>query len=807
VPDLLRTLRYSLRMLRKNPGLTAAVIATLALGIGATTAIYTVVYATLLAPLPYPEPNQLVVVWSKIQGERNVLSAGDFHDWREQNKSFVSLNAMTGGSFDLATKDRPEQVNGNRLTPGFFNMMGYTFFKGRDFLPEEGTAGKDHVAIMTHKLWERLGANDNIIGQTMTINREPYTVVGVLPPGMADRADGQLTVPLTFKPEQINHDYHWLLAFGRLKPGVTLAQAQADMDAVTNHIAADHPQSNKGWGAFVDPLKDDFLPKDRIHNLWLLLGAVGFVLLIACVNIANLLLAKGAARQQEIAVRGALGANRQQVFVQFLLESLVLALIGGVLGVALGEAMLRLVETLIPQGTLPIEAELQLSLPILSLAFIATTFAGLLFGCAPAWYASRVEPGELLKEGGRSGSGATRHRLRSVLIIGEFSLALALLAGAGLAIHSFWNLTRVDLGVQTDHVLTFGLGQPEGRFHSPEEMDLYYRQILSSLSAAAGVSHAAVVTGLPLRGPNNGMPFTIVGGPTYSDPSQRPGAGFQSITPDYYSTFGIQILKGRAFTEQDTATSVRVAMVNQYFVNRYFKDKNPLGQRLSIEQIAPGVQKLGPAVEWQIVGVFHNVRAGGFREDFPEIDVPFSQSLSPDVAIGVRTVEDPAAMTKTINAAIHSVDSQVALARIRTLDQVKDESLANDRFTMFLYGSFAAIALALAGVGIYGLMAFAVSQRTHEIGLRMALGASRNHVTALIVKEASFLAVIGLVLGMAGAFLVGRAMHSTLYGVGTMDFWVIAAVAVLLFATALVASYLPGRRAASIDPLEALRTE
>ena len=805
--DLLRTIRYSLRMLRKNPGLTAAIITTLAVGIGATTAIYTVDYATLLAPLPYPQPDQLVVVWSKIQGSRNVTAAGDFADWQRQSKSFSSLAAMSGGSFNLAAGDKPEQVDAMMTTPGFYNMIGYSFLKGRDFLPEEGVPGKDQVAILTNKLWKRLGSDPNMVGKTMRLDRQPYTVVGVLPAGIGDRGQNQLIVPLAFKPEQINHDFHWLLVFGRMKPGVTMAQAQADMDTVTARIAADHPKSNQGWGAFVDPLKDDFLPADRIHTLWLLLGAVAFVLLIACANIANLLMAKGAARQQEIAVRGALGATRRQVFAQFLVESIVLALIGGSLGIAVGEGMLRALAAVMPPDTLPWEAELSLNLPILIVALAATTLAGVLFGCAPAWYASRIEPNEILKDGGRSGTGATRHRMRRLLIAGEFALALALLSGAGLAIHSFWNLTKVDLGVRTDHVLTFSLAQPDNRFQTPDEIDMYYRQMVASLRGAAGVSHAAAVTGLPLRGTNNGMPFEIVGAPTHADPSQRPGAGFQSVTPDYYATFGIQVIRGRIFTDQDSRTSVRVAMVNEAFAKKYLSGKDPLTQRLMIEEISPFVQKLGPAQEWQIVGVFHNVRAGGFRNDFPEIDVPFSQSLSPSLNIGIRTVQDPAAMTRTVTAAVHAVDSQVAVSQVRTLEQVRDESLANDRFTMYLYGCFAVIALGLAAVGIYGLMAFSVSQRTHEIGLRMALGAGRGHVTALVVKEAAMLALVGLGVGMIGAYFVGRTMRTTLYGVGAMDYGVLAAVALVLFATALVASYLPGRRAASIDPLEALRTE
>ncbi len=793
-------------MLGKNPGLTAAVIVTLMLGIGATTAIYTVVYAVLLAPLPYPRPDQLVMVWSKVNGGDNGMSAGDFLDWREQNKTFQQMAAFTGATFNLATQNQPEPIDGMRCTPGWFNMQGIRFLMGRDLLPEEGTPGKDHEVVLTYRLWNRLGANRGILSQPVRINGQPYMVVGVLAPGVADRFTFEMAAPLAFRPEEINHDYHWLLTMGRLKPGVTLQQAQADMDAVTSHIAEVYPVTNKGWGASVEPLKNDFLPRARIRNLWLLLGAVGFVLVIACVNIANLLLAKGAARLKEIAIRSSVGASRRQIFAQFLTESLVLALIGGAIGVALGVGLLRAILTIVPDGILPSEANFQLDPHVLMVALAATTLAGVLFGCAPAWYASRTDPGESLKDGGRAGTGTDSHRLRRGLVIGEFALALSLLAGAGLAIHSFWNLTRVDLGLRTDHVLTFRLEQPPGRFKSSEQMQTYNQQMLSLLRSIPGVSAVATVTGMPLRFHSDGMTVKVVG-VTYAKISQQPGAGFQSISPDYFKTFGIQVLKGRAFNDQDTASSVRVAMVNQEFANRYLKGMDPLRQRLAIAQIIPGQSKLGPEVEWQIVGIFHNVRYGDFRDDDPEVDVPFAQSASPNVTIGLRTAEDPAAMTRSTAAAVHTVDPQIALAHVRTMDQVKEESLGEDRYTMVLFASFAAVALLLAAVGIYGLMFYAVSRRIQEMGLRIALGASKLQVIWLILKEASLLAAIGLGIGLVGSVLVGRTMRTTLYGVAAMDFSVIVSVGVILFLAALFASYLPARRAASIDPVEALRTD
>jgi putative ABC transport system permease protein len=803
-----QNLRYALRMLRKNLGLTATVVFTLALGIGATTAIYTVVYATLIAPMPYPNPDQLVMVWSTIHGQRNGASAaGDFLDWVEQSKSFQALKAFSGTSFNLGGKQEPEMVPAQMTTPGMYAMMGNRFVLGRDFLPEEATLGKEHEAILMNKMWRRLGADPNIVGKQIMLDQKPYTVVGVLAPGQADRLDQDLVVPLAFTPEQKNHDFHWLLVMGRLKDGVTMKQAQSDMDAVTAHIAEANPRSDKGWGAHVEPLQNDFMGDNVKLTLWLLLGAVGCVLLIACVNVANLLLAKGTARQREVAIRAALGATRRDVFAQFILESLVLACFGGVVGVGVGFGMLRGFVAAMPRGTLPTEAELTLNLPVLAVTIAATMLAGLLFGCAPAWYAARLDPAEALKEGGRSGSSRVRNNLRRLLVVGEFTLALALLAGAGLAIHSFWNLNHVDLGVRTDHVLTFGLPMNKGNDYTPDQIIAYYQQILRRIESTAGVESAAAATGMPLRGAGFGMPFTIKGQADFTDPSQRPGAGFGMVSPDYFKTYGVRLVKGRFFTEGDNAGGVHVAVVNEQFVRHYLPKTNPIGQVLNVEQLIPGVQKLGPYQAWEIVGVYHDVRGGSFERQREEILVPFYQISWPFVAVGVRTAGDPAAMTKTISAAVHAVDPTLALSRVRTLDQVRDEDLSGDRFSILLYATFAAIALALAAIGIYGVMAFVVSERSHEIGVRMALGASRDRVVRMVLRDGLMLACAGLVFGLIGAYFVGRAMRTTLYGVGTIDLTAFCAVGAILLTAALVACYFPARRAAAVDPIKALRIE
>jgi predicted permease len=807
---LLQNVSFALRQLRRSPGFAIVAILTVALGIGATTAIFSVVYATMLAPLPYAHPEQLVLAWSSTRRGDNSVSAADYLDWKAQNKTFQEMIAWHSDSFNIATGDRPEEVRGMRTAGGWYRLLGARFSMGRDFLPDETVPGRDHEVVLPHVTWERLGADPHIIGKNLRIDQEPYTVVGVLAPGAPDRMQIEFLVPLSFKPEQINRDNHPLLVIGRLKPGVSIAEAQADLQVIAAHLAKEYPATNQNLGAHVTPLRNYWFAKQTQNTLWALLGAVGFLLLISCANVANLLLAKASTRRKEVAVRASLGATRTRVFMQFLTESLVLSVAGGLLGIGLAEILLQVLTRTLISGmglSLPSEADIRLSLPVLLFTFGASLLAGILFGSVPAWRASSLNVNETLKEGSGRGTDSGQQRMRRVLVVSEFALALALLAGAGLAIRSFWNLSRVDLGVRTDHILTFSLPVSPKRFAQPEQMVAFYHELLDKLHALPGVSEADIATATPLADIHFGMPFNVVGQPPH-DANSRIFAIFQMATPDYFKTFGIPLLKGRTFTAGDTAGAQRVAVVNEHFVHAYLAGVDPIGQRVLVPQVTPGATRPGPPQEWLIVGVVRDVRMAGVREEiFPEIDVPFDQSLWPQTDVALRTASDPEALQRSVGAVITSMDPNLPMADVKTMDQIVSETFLEDRSVSGLFAVFALAALLLAALGIYGVISFSVAQRTHEIGLRMALGADRGRVMRLILKEGLVLALIGLGLGVVGGLFVGRAVQSALYHVGSIDFPTLCAVALLLLAAALLASFLPARRATRIDPMVALRCE
>ena len=566
--------------------------------------------------------------------------------------------------------------------------------------------GKGHVVILTHRFWSHLGSDPHVVGHTMQMNGEPYTVVGVLGPGVFDRDPSGVEVPLVLKPEQMNHDFRYLLAIGRLKPGVTIQQAQADMDGVAAHLAAAYPKSNQGWGVFVEPFHNAFMSTERRQTLWLLFGRGRFHPVdrlrersqpAACARRGP---AEGTGDTQRA---GRLAENHLSAGNH---QGLLLSFAGGLLGVGVGYGMLRWLLAIMPDGTVPEEANLQLNIPDSAVHRGGYSRRGSAVWQRAGLVCFAHRSGGILKEGGRSGTSAGRHRLRQGLVIGEFALALALLTGAGLTIHSFLNLLRVDLGTRTDHILTFSLTVPDSRPKEPEKIISYYRQMLERIQGVPGVESATAMTGIPLLWSGFDMPFTIAGKPAASDPSQRPFTAFGMVTPDYFRTFGIRMTQGRAFTPQDTATSIKVAVVSEELARKAFAGVNPLEQRILVEQLIPGTTKFGPPVAWQVVGVYQTVRHWNMRKQEPEMLVPFWQIPWPSANIGVRTAGDPSAMVRSVANAVHSVDPEIAVGKPRSMEEVHDLVLAADRFTLILFVSFAVVALLLAGLGIYGVMSF-----------------------------------------------------------------------------------------------------
>jgi putative ABC transport system permease protein len=811
-----RDVRFALRQLRRSPGFAITAILALALGIGPNVAIFSIIWATFLAPLPYPHSDQLVVIWTHYKGEREGTRADDYAQYAAQSRSFQRLDIESWRVLHLTNPDHSEDdAGGVQVTPGFMTKtMGVPMALGRDFLPDEGTPGKDHEAIVTHRIWqERFHSDPEIVGKSILIHDEPYMVVGVIQAGASDRTGVPFMTPLILPPGV--HTDHFGNVIGRLKPGVTLAQAQAEISVIDRRLASQRNAGNdaSSWSVSVEQLKNDWLDHKLERNLWLLLTAVGLVLLIACANVANLLLARGASRKQELAVRSALGATRGQIFVQLLTESITLALLGGVIGIAMGWGIMKLSMALLPLAKSTAEAEVGLNIPVLCFALGITLLAGILFGCAPGWQASRLNLSDTLKQGSRAVGGRHRTSGQSILVTVEVALAMVLLAGAGMALHSFWNLSHIDLGFTADRVLTASLRPrptgPQGgkpTFPPPEQIVVQHHQLLDRLRAVPGVSDAALATGIPLHGYDT-FPFAVAGQPINT--AHPPVADFEAVTPSYFGTFGIHLARGRFFSESDTIGTLPVIMVNETFVRRYLANTDPLTQRLLLPQISSGNIDAAHTAEFQIVGVFHDVLDNEHLtgDVQPEMYISLWQAGWPYVSFAVRTGVDPVAVTGGVRGAIAVAAPGMVINHLEMMQEVVDEQRTGDRFGMVLFGGFAAVALLLAAVGIYGVMAFAVAQRTHEIGLRMALGARRREVVALMVRGGMRLALLGIGVGLAGAYGLGRLMHTTLYGVQSADVGSLAAVATVLFLVAVLACWLPARRSAAIDPMQALRNE
>jgi putative ABC transport system permease protein len=807
-------LRFAFRALRKAPAFSLAAIAALAIGIGPNTAIFSVVYATLLAPLPFPQPEQLVMVWSKTPaGNRSTVSSGDYLAWKESASSFQFLDPFSPRLFNLTGEDEPLRVRVRRVTPDGHRMLGEGMALGRDFQRGDDQPGRNQIVLLSNRTWRvRYAADPGIIGRDVRLDGRPYTVVGVLPPGPSDRLPADLWMPLTFAPEDVNHTSRTLLIKGRLKPGVSIEQAQHEMTSIAAALAQREPKSNKGWSVSVEPLQNNFLSAGRRVTLWLLLAVVAFVVAIACVNVANLLLARGTAREREMAIRTSMGASRARLIRQVLTESLVLAAAGGLLGVLSSAWILQGLLAVIPRGTLPAEADPRLSMPVLLFALLTTTVCGLLFGSAPAWQASRVDLNEVLKQSGRTSTGGGRRRLRQGLVVVELALAVTCLAGAGLAMYSFWSRTQVDLGIRTEHTLTFSLPVTREQLNTREKMDGFYRQLLDRLRTVPAVTDASVSTALPLQGtPFFAVPFHLAGAPA-CEITSCPATNVRMVTPGFFRTFGATIVRGRGFTDDDRSGGAPVALVSQLFADLFLRDVDPLRQRVELNFAAAraaGPRPPGAPVPWQVVGVFQTInnseQLGEVSE--PEIVLPFWQQPSLDAAVAVRTAGDPGNVRKDVAAAVRAIDPDLPLVSVRTMEEIVRERLASDRLNVALYGGLAAVALLLAALGVYGVMAFSVAQRTPEIGIRMALGAGQGHVRRQILREGALLTAGGLVLGVAGAYALGRAMQSTLFGTGALNVPVLLGVSAMLMASALAACYVPARRASAVDPMIALRQE
>jgi putative ABC transport system permease protein len=797
---LLQDIRYSIRTLIKNPAFAGVAVLALGLGIGANTAIFSVVNAVLLRPLPFEQSDRLVMVWEKrlqLGRIRNTVSPPDFIDWRAQNQVFEDMAAYAGQGFNLGSTAEPERIQGAGVSPGLFSVLRAQPRIGRVFESEEDKPSSDRVAIISSGLWQRSFASDaNIVGKTITLNDRAYSVVGVMSADFVfPNRRAEIWVPLILSPDDAaNRGGHSLTVVARLKDGITIQRAQNEMDAIAAQLEKQY-QVNTGHGVNVFSLYDEAVGEAR-PALLVLLGAVAFVLLIACANVANLLFAKSAVRQKEIAIRTALGAGRSRLVRQLLTESVVLSITGGVVGLLLAvwglSALLAIGENSIPRVK-----EIKLDLPVLAFSLLISVATGLLFGLLPALQASKPDLNTTLKEGSRGASGGIKsNRTRSVFVIGEVTVCLVLLIGAGLMIKSFYKLLSVSPGFNPENALAVNVALSGSRYRDAAGVSNFYQQALERLSAVPGVKSAAVVTALPMNGNFGSRYFGIEG-----RPPQPPGQGFNAntniATPGYFETMNIPLLDGRDFDARDVKGAPDVVIINQEAVRRYWPDENPIGQRITVEQRAR-----------TIIGVVGNVKQSGLDiETRPEMFWPYYQLPVPFGTFVVRTTGDPVGLISSVRSAMHGVDRDLPLYGIKTVDDVITESVAPQRLNMLLLGIFAGLALVLAAVGLYGVISYSVSQRTREIGIRIALGASHKSVLRLVVSQGISLALIGVAIGITASLFLTKLMATLLFGVSVTDPITFVAISLLLIGVTTVASIVPARRAMKVDPMVALRYE
>jgi putative ABC transport system permease protein len=815
---LAQDLRYALRQLRKSPAFTFTAIITLALGIGANTAIFSVVNAVLLRPLPYPNANQLVMLWEQNPHRgwfENIISGENFLDWQRQNHVFAGMAAFESNFFNLTGNPQAEEIAGERVSANLFSVLGVQPFRGRLFLPEENRHDKAAV-ILSYGLWQqRYGSDPDLVGKGISLNGESYPVVGILPAAFSDDYSSSFAPHSELwlsgiEPFELGREFHEYHAIARLKPGIGLLQAQASMDAIAKQIEQQYPES-RGWGVAVVGLHDQIVKYAR-PTLIVLLVAVGLVLLIACTNVANLLLVRATGRQKETAIRNALGASRNRLARQFLVESILLSLTGAVVGLALSPWASRILVLLTPPDAPHVEG-----VGISGIVLLFTTGlalgTGIIFGMAPLFSAVRVNVNESLKDANRASSGGTKdRRLRDLLVVAEFGLSLALLVAAGLMIKALTHLHHVDLGLNPDHLLTLKVPLQGPQYEKAEKQAQFFHDLIAQIEVLPGVESASLSRGVPMRG-WAGWNFVTAGNP-HPAAGEVPDANYVVVGPHYFKTMQIPMVRGRVFTDFDTPTSEPVAIVSQSLATKYWPGEDPIGKRVKISGDANDQTQPWRAV----IGVVSNVRSEGQYAPFiPEIYVPYTQFpwiLYPRNVV-VRTIVDPLSIVAEIRQQVAALDKDVPVSDIATMREITAGPVQQGQAVMWLLGSLATLALVLSAVGIYSVITYSVSQRTREIGIRMALGAGNGNVASMVVRQGLLLALVGLGVGLLGALVMGRVFSGLpfevrwllLFDVRPTDPLILASVSLLLTTVAILACFLPARRAAKVDPMVALRYE
>jgi putative ABC transport system permease protein len=818
IADLWQDLRFGARMLLKQPGFTLIAVLTLALGIGANTAIFSIVNAVLLRPLPYQQPDRLVAVWEsdkrKVEGQSS-MAYPNFYDLRAQNQSFEQMASYYTNNVVLTGIATPVNLRSAIVSAELFTLLSNQPERGRWFLPEEGKPGSStgRAVMISHGLWQRLFSGDlNIIGRSVMLDGKPYNVVGVMPAGfqfpiepnpieiwLTSAIDGEKSDPQDAAQDE-QRGSHFINVIGRLKPKVSLAQAQADVSLIAAKLENQFPDTNTQRGIKLIPYHNN-LVADYHTALWIILGAVGCVLLIACANVANLLLARATTRYKEIAVRVALGANRWRIVRQLLTESLALSLIGGVLGLLLAWWGTAALVRLIPED-LPRLSEIGMNYRVFGFTLLMSAVTGIVFGLAPALQASKIELTEALKEGGRAGGSSGRARLRNSLVVAEIAVAMILLVSAGLLLKTFRKLQQVDLGFNPSQVLTASVEIPGARYPQPEQSAAFYKTLVEKLKALPGVESASAIAPQPLSGDTFVIPFEVEG---RSFPKgTRPSAHFRAIGADYFNTMKISLVAGRDFTPRDDEKSPPVIIVNEAFAQKHFPGESPLGKH-----VKPGTAIEGEPQWRAIVGVVKNVKhRQALRRDYePEYYFPHAQMPLGSMNLVIRTKNDPTGLVAVIQREVNLLDKDVPVYRTKTLDQYLGVAVAQPKFNTLLLTLFAGLALLLTAVGLYGVIAYSVAQRTQEIGVRLTLGAQTSDVVKLVLRQGLLLTALGLVIGVGAAFALTRLMTELLYGVTPTDPLTYTVIALLLTLVALLACWIPARRAAKVDPLVALRCD